>query len=502
MPQRSSRNHKIEPLDYAEMAQAPALKGAVSFLDITPNDVQSGFARFGAFPIPTSPIVVTAPGGVSSSGDETYSPRNSAVIGKIKAVLTPIKEKTEPRSSSHADAPNQVAVVATAALSFPTLGDDATYSGSVASAGDGRDFVPVKTLNVVTSPGPVPFPGPVSTPGHDTARPSFNELTPGRGRSKVRRCVLAQDGHSLGEEAIYQVLWRTGRPESTDPNSSRTVRMGAADVGLKVNMAKKNVRQNISKLYEKLALEILEDFETMSSQPRLYRIFSYKQILERRRAAGLDFVLRNKGVVFCSRDGAACVTSPAYVKSPGDETLIRPAPPKKRRAPLPPDSNTSQASLPAATSVEQSEDADLLAVSQALNRYWPVDQPAAVQLIRACRKIRSDARADEISFFVREKLELARQNRSISNPTGLILSTVPQSFVGSTFLEFRKRMERQAVLAAEEAERKLREEEELKAWLRKEYEDAERVVNDESKTQKERDTAERTLRQLGPQNLE
>ena len=61
--------------------------------------------------------------------------------------------------------------------------------------------------------------------------------------------------------------------------------MGAADVGYKVNMAKKNVRQNISKLYEKLALEILEDFETISSQARLYRVFSYKQILERRRAA-------------------------------------------------------------------------------------------------------------------------------------------------------------------------------------------------------------------------
>ena len=239
--------------------------------------------------------------------------------------------------------------------------------------------------------------------------------------------------------------------------------MGAADVGLRVNMAKKNVRQNISKLYEKLALEILEDFETMSSQARLYRIFSYKQILERRRAAGLEFVLRNKGVVFCTRDGAGLVTSPAYVKTPGDERSIRPAPPKRRRAPLTPGSRAIQPPLPAVALIEQSEDADVLAVSHALNRYWPVDQPAAVQLVRACRKVRSDARADEISFFVREKLELARQNRSISNPTGLILCTVPQSFVGSTFLDFRKRMERQAVLAAEEAERKLREEEELKA---------------------------------------
>ena len=80
------------------------------------------------------------------------------------------------------------------------------------------------------------------------------------------------------------------------------------------------------------------------------------------------------------------------------------------------------------------EKSDLEQVSQALNRYWSVDQAAAVQLLRDCRRVRADARADEIAFFVGEKLELARGNRSITNPTGLVLATVPQSFAGSTFL--------------------------------------------------------------------
>lgn len=500
MPQRSSRSHKIEPLDYAEMAQAPALKGAVSFLDITPSDVQSGFARFG-MSTQTSPDSLTSPVHVSSPGAGTTIAQRSGIQSKLKAVVTPIKKSAESRSRSQEKAADQVVPPDSATSNLPLRVQDASSPAPLAPSGDVKGAAPVRSAGVVRVPGMVTYPGDETISRYATSSLSTNELTPGRGRSKVRRCVLAQDGHSLGEEAIYQVLWRSGRPESTDPNSSRTVRMGAADVGIKVNMAKKNVRQNIAKLYEKLALEILEDFETMSSQARLYRIFSYKQILERRRAAGLEFVLRNKGVVFCSRDGADLVASPAYVKTPGDETSIRPAPPKKRRVPLPFDARPAQAPLPPAAPVEQSEDADLIEVSQALNRYWPVDQPAAVQLIRACRKVRPDARADEITFFVREKLELARQNRSITNPTGLILSTVPQSFVGFTFLEFRKRIERQAVLAAEEAERKLKEEEELKAWLRKEYEVAERVASDESKTQKERDAAERTLRQLGPQDF-
>lgn len=85
---------------------------------------------------------------------------------------------------------------------------------------------------------------------------------------------------------------------------------------------------------------------------------------------------------------------------------------------------------------------------------WTVDKPAAVQLIWSCRRIREDARAEEIAFFVCEETELARQNRNITNPTGLILATFPQSFVESTFDAFRSRMEREAALAAEETERK------------------------------------------------
>ncbi|MGI4830988.1 MAG: hypothetical protein ACRYFU_22780 [Janthinobacterium lividum] len=466
MASRSSRSQKIEPLDYAEMAQAPALKGSISLLEITPNDVHSGFSRFSV-----SAGHEKTPGDLTCPGDATSLEQNTHQSNLVStgSRRKPITLRPQPL---------------------------AIRPATLVSAAD------------TTSPRIDMWSGDISTPGDETpiVRPSSSvqnvsdALTPGRGRSKVRRCVLAQDGHSLGEEAIYQVLWRGGRQETSDPNGSRAVRMGAADIGYKVNMAKKNVRQNISKLFEKLALEILEDFETISSQPRLYRVYSYKQILERRRVAGLEFVLRNKGVVFCSRDGAGLVSSPAYVTAPGDETSLRPAPPKKRRSPLPP-SPAPASQLPYPQTDSQTEDADLLSVSQALNRYWPVDQPAAEHLLRACRRVRPDARADEISFFVREKLELARQNRTITNPIGLILSTVPQSFVGSTFLEFRKRMERQAALAAEEVTRKEREAVELKEWLDKERDEAAKTLSDETKSQKQREAAERTLRQLGPREF-
>jgi len=122
------------------------------------------------------------------------------------------------------------------------------------------------------------------------------------------------------------------------------------------------------------------------------------------------------------------------------------------------------------TDPEESESADMQMVSKALNQFFNVDQDAAMQRIRQCRSVRADARADEIAFFVAEKLDLARSSRNITNPVGLILATVPQSFVGSTFVEFRNRMERSRALAAEEAARKEREQAEMKAYFQRQCE--------------------------------
>lgn len=489
---RRSSRHKIEPLNYAEAALSPALQGMTSFLDVSPENVRNqDFHEFGP---QTSRAEQTPATDVMPPGDETTPAAKSSRTSLPRArTVTPITAK------------RSAAVISTPTVLSPP--DD------VSTPADETYLQGSRPLVTVTNPGDETYAADITFAAYESpagdSSPSeaeafstnhSDDLTPGRGRSKIRRCVLAQDGHSLGEEAIYQVLWRTGRAENSDPNGSRTNRMGAADIGFKVNMAKKNVRQNISRLFEKLAVEILEDFETMNSQARLYRVYSYKQILERRRAAGLEYVLRNKGVVFCSQDGTELVSSPAYVSSPGGKTSIKPAPPKKRRATTAPEPPKYPQTPSAALQDEPSGDADLQIVSKALNRYWTVDEAAAVQLLRDCRRVRKDARADEIAFFVQEKLELSRNSRTITNPTGLILATVPQSFVGSSFDEFRRRLERHAALAAEEAARKKQQHDELTAWIMKDRERYEAIVSDSTKTDKERDEAEKRLREISAWN--
>jgi hypothetical protein len=137
---------------------------------------------------------------------------------------------------------------------------------------------------------------------------------------------------------------------------------------------------------------------------------------------------------------------------------------------------------------------DLSRVSQELNRFWAVDEAAAVQLIKSCRGIREDATADEIAFFVAEKLYLARESRTITNPTGFIISTVPQCFVGQTFVSFRRRRAESLRMAAEEKARKAQEDEAMKAYFRRE---AKAVLANPNSSEKRRIEAEDALRIWG-----
>ena len=558
---RSTRRQKIEPLNYAEAALAPALKGMTSFLDLSPEDVRNGNfaglaspngtvplhapelesppgavsspghqtsptfdskdrARLTVIPLQVrGPAATASPGGETPPGDRTGEMLGAATVQPGIGSLQPLEEREDEGIATSESGP--AGYTTAGALASP---DGSSPPGGVSSPGNATDLLPVvgilgplevggneisyfpaTTLVHNATAAPVSYPSHVSSPGYGTTIiygeentvGSQYDLVPGRGRSKVRRCVLAQDGHSLGEEAIYQVLWRTGNAESSDPNSSRTNRLGAAEIGYKVNMAKKNVRQNVARLFEKLAIEIIEDFGTMNSQARLYRVFSYKQILERRRAAGMEYVLRNKGVVFCDRNGTEMQSSPAHLSTPGDETIIRPAKPKKRRLTPKLDSSPVYPEVFVAEPAKHDDAADLQAISVALNRYWTVDDAAAVQLLRDCRRVRPDARADEIAFFVHEKLQLARTNRNITNPVGLIIATVPQSFTGFAFEEFRRRMERQAALAAEETQRRKRETDELNAWMQREREKLIAIASDTSIPEATRSRAEQQLRQYG-----
>ena len=120
------------------------------------------------------------------------------------------------------------------------------------------------------------------------------EATPRRPR--IRHCIAAHDGHSNGEEVLYQALWKAAQPESVA--DSRTITIGWRGMSQLCRMTPKNCKINAQRLLRKLALEILSPYNTPESIGTTYRIFSANAIVQRRHNAGYEWVIRSRGVEF------------------------------------------------------------------------------------------------------------------------------------------------------------------------------------------------------------
>jgi hypothetical protein len=61
---------------------------------------------------------------------------------------------------------------------------------------------------------------------------------------------------------------------------------------------KTNCKKNVQSLIGKLAVEVVTAYDVRRNIGNTYRVYSPEAILRRRRAAGLEYVLRTSGVRF------------------------------------------------------------------------------------------------------------------------------------------------------------------------------------------------------------
>jgi hypothetical protein len=139
-------------------------------------------------------------------------------------------------------------------------------------------------------------PGVVSTPQSLAPEVVSIPAVPSH-RLRIRRCAATHDGHSLGEEVLYQSLWKAASPESAE---TRTIVIGWRGMSQLCRMTPKNCKINTQRLIRKLALEVLSPYNTPESIGTTYRVYSDQAIFERRRAAGFEWVVRSRGVEFVS----------------------------------------------------------------------------------------------------------------------------------------------------------------------------------------------------------
>jgi hypothetical protein len=122
-------------------------------------------------------------------------------------------------------------------------------------------------------------------------------------RSRIREANTVEDGHSLAEQAVYETMYREGKPYRGD---ARILTIGLRTLAELSRMAYSNCKANVRSLVSKLALDELPGFSYTDG--RTYIIHSREEILRRRREAGLTHVLRTRGVAFVDRQSGALKT--------------------------------------------------------------------------------------------------------------------------------------------------------------------------------------------------
>jgi hypothetical protein len=296
-------------------------------------------------------------------------------------------------------------------------------------------------------------------------------LAPAR-KKPLHKCVRAQDGHSHIEQDVYATLWRHGQDDPTHPDF-RLSTVGHAVISRESRVHERNVTVIINRLIQKRAIEVAKHEVSDQRIARTYRIFSYAEILRKRKAAGLEWVIRGRGIEFVAPETGTPIFSIAKrkrvtapdVNTPSDAVTLKSqiklttgegdgATPGDSPDVTSPDPDGVTPSLlvrsrnllrnktkktqnqQTTTTFSSSE------VLEALNQFAFTDQSAANQLISDCQAYVPDATPGEICEFIKEKGKIITGSSNIQNPIGFLLVTVPKCFAGEAFLVYRQKRQR------------------------------------------------------------
>ena len=274
-----------------------------------------------------------------------------------------------------------------------------------------------------------------------------------RRRPRVREASTVQDGHSLAEQAVYDAMYRAGRPYQGD---SRALTIGLRTLAELSRMAYSNCKANVRSLVAKLAIDEQPGFSY--TEGRTYIVYSFREILRRRKAAGLTHVIRTRGVAFVDPRTGSQLSAPdsGAAQSPAPHTTasISMGSALESAKSSAPAKLESGAPDPAAyienrhflRNPEEASSSVPSGVIAALRRHIPdVDDEAALELWQRCRQNAPDARIDEVAWFIDAKAG----KPGIRMPLGFLLAAVPKCFKGDSFRQFREDCERRRQSAAE-----------------------------------------------------
>ena len=297
---RSKRRAAMEPLGWDEIVSQPGMGGYLSFLNgPVPLPHLQGPAAV-PFPDPgvisaprAEPAHVIAPNPEPPSTSEPTPAPGVVPAPRVVPARQPASDTAPAAIPDHKSFSIPEVVLDPGVLSDPGPVSDPTVEiAPGATVINDLGFV-CASPEVVSTPPSAPTPGHASSTSPDPEVVSIPAIP--AGRLRIRRCAATFDGHSLGEEVLYQALWKAAHPESAE---TRTIVIGWRGMSQLCRMTPKNCKINTQRLIRKLALEVLSPYNTPESIGTTYRVYSDPAILQRRRKAGLEWVVRSRGVEF------------------------------------------------------------------------------------------------------------------------------------------------------------------------------------------------------------
>ena len=237
-------------------------------------------------------------------------------------------------------------------------------------------------------------------------------------RKRVRAISRAQDVINPAEENVYNVLWavKPGQAET------KTVQAGYDYIGKRTRLAKKTIQRIIAKLIEKDFIAIEKPADIYERTSTTYRVFSYKQVLDRHKERGRTHVAKmgpgfsyvkqpsNMSTVVINGVSTVAISITPTVVNSDLSTVVRGAISFKDRKSL--DNSTS-------TDLQELRDGLVKQIG------W-IDEDAARRLFEGCQnRAGKSVSPSQILSVVSTKLPVARKAR---NPIGFLIDAVPKAF--------------------------------------------------------------------------
>jgi hypothetical protein len=284
-------------------------------------------------------------------------------------------------------------------------------------------------------------------------------------QARVKRIRLAQDVINSAEESVYDTLWSAkGAQNDDDREPSRVIQAGYDYLVKRTRLSKKTIQRIIAKLLDKDFIAIERPADIYQRTSTVYRVFSYKAVLDRHIQKGRSHVAKiGPGFSYVrSMDdprgqpaefpAAPAVANPA--STPNLSTMVIYQTPTVVTGDLSAEANrttdtvvgSNPSTVVRASTIyidknvlDTNTSSSSSAVYQALTQYGAVDDDILARLIRDCKQQAPDCTEEEIIHFIEAKGSLIRGRDSrIYSPIGFLLTAVPKCFTGEVFRFYRE----------------------------------------------------------------